>query len=521
MEAIKNNPRLLVSNKYRMLGFILIVLQVSLAQGETSNIRKSPYREDLSSLNAQIKHRSPLRLEAVVRSAFTSFPAVLAAHNKREMARGEKRSAEGGFDTILKMYSRSSLAGQYQNENVDIGFEQPTDFYGVSFFGGYRRGIGNYPVYEGKSATATAGEVRAGINIPLWRNREVDRRRTNLAQSELSQMMASHEYDHQLLDLERQATYRYWDWVLAGRRSTIAKNLLDLAISRNEAIHQRIKLGDLAAIDADENQRAVLERRERLIAAERGLEQAAIQLSLYLRSPEGETLMPTVEDLPDGFPDAQSHPHQNIEHLIETALTNRPDLRRLEQNIRHAELEHQLARNQNQPNVDLVISGAQDFGVSQNYLVNRSEFYAGVSIDIPVQQRVAEGKSITAEANVLRLKADLTLLEDRIRNEIKDALSAINASYKRIQIAEDHRQIATKLEDAEKSRYELGESNLMIVNLRELATGDAALTYADALNGYHRALADFRFASGDFTHIRENEKHHQFPTIDYDYDPTS
>ena len=128
---------------------------------------------------------------------------------------------------------------------------------------------------------------------------------------------------------------------------------------------------------------------------------------------------------------------------------------------------------------------------------------------------------MTAEANVLRLKADLKLLEDRIRNEIRDSVSAINASYKRIQIADDHRQIASKLEDAEKSRYELGESSLMLVNLRELATGDASLIYADALNSYHRALADFRFASGDFTHIKEDKKHHQFPNVDYDYDPTS
>ena len=506
--------------KYALLSLYLVLFSF-MASAATAPIKHSPYREDLSSLNERINHKNPLKLEEVIHSAFNSFPAVLAAHHKKEMMRGEQRSAEGGFDTIVKMYTRSSLAGQYQNENADIGFEQPTDFYGVSFFGGYRRGIGNYPVYEGKSATATGGEVRAGINIPLWRNREVDRRRVTLAQSELSHMMASHEYDHQLLDLEKQATYRYWDWVLAGRRTAIARNLLNLAVSRNEAIQQRIRLGDLAAIDADENQRAVLERRERLIAAERALEQAAIQLSLYLRSPDGDTLMPSPDDLPEGFPIAKEHHHQDIGVLIDTALTNRPDIRRMEQNIRHAELEHQLARNQNLPAVDLVLSGAQDFGVSQTYLVNRSEFYAGVSIDFPVQQRVAEGKSMTAESNVLRLKADCKLLEDRIRNDIKDAISAISAAFKRTQIAEDHRQIAARLEDAEKSRYELGDSNLMIVNLRELATGDAALSYADALNSYHRALADFRFASGDFTHIRENDKHHQFPSVDYDYDPTS
>jgi hypothetical protein len=61
----------------------------------------------------------------------------------------------------------------------------------------------------------------------------------------------------------------------------------------------------------------------------------------------------------------------------------------------------------------------------------------------------------------------------------------------------------------------------MLVNLRELASGDASMTYADALNSYHRALADFRFSSGEITHLSEDAHHHPHKTIDYDFDPTS
>ncbi len=465
--------------------------------------------------------KSYLRLDEVIHSALQSFPAVLAASKRREMATGEKLAAEGGFDTIIKMYSRSSLAGQYQNENVDVGFEQPTEYWGATFFGGYRRGVGKYPVYEGKSETATDGEVRAGVLIPLWRNRDIDRRRANLAQADLNQLIAGHEYDQQLLELERQATYRYWDWVLAGRRVGIARHLLDVAKARNEGLRDRIHLGDLPAIDATENQRAVVEREERLVAAERALEQAAIQLSLFLRTPEGETLLPSPEDLPQGFPKAKEHHHRPLEELIEDALLKRPEIKRIETQIRHAQVESQLVQNQRMPAVDLTISGAQDFGISQSNLVNRSEFYAGVIIDMPVQQRVAEGKGIAAEANLSRLTADRQLAEDRVRNEIRDSVSAIKAAFKRIGLADQQRNLARQLEEGEKTKYGLGESNLMLVNLRELATGDASMTYADALNSYHRALADFRFSSGEFSQVSEDSHHHPHKIIDYDFDPTS
>lgn len=485
-----------------------------------SHARSTQARGHLTSETA-LPSKSYLRLDEVIHSALQSFPAVLAASKRREMATGEKLAAEGGFDTIIKMYSRSSLAGQYQNENVDVGFEQPTEYWGATFFGGYRRGVGKYPVYEGKSETATDGEVRAGVLIPLWRNRDIDRRRANLAQADLNQLIAGHEYDQQLLELERQATYRYWDWVLAGRRAGIARHLLDVAKSRNGGLRDRIHLGDLPAIDATENQRAVVEREERLVAAERALEQAAIQLSLFLRTPEGETLLPSPEDLPQGFPKAKEHHHRPLEELIEDAILKRPEIKRIEIQIRHAQVESQLVQNQRLPAVDLTLSGAQDFGISQSNLVNRSEFYAGVIIDMPVQQRVAEGKGIAAEANLSRLTAERQLAEDRVRNEIRDSVSAIRAAFKRIGLADQQRNLARQLEEGEKTKYGLGESNLMLVNLRELATGDASMIYADALNAYHRALADFRFSSGEFSQLTEDSHHHQHQTIDYDFDPTS
>lgn len=503
-----------------VLGILLMLLGLDeiVAEGHVQlRHRKIPADRGTSA----VETNRYLTLEAVVHSALESFPQVLAQHQRIKMAAGEKLSAEGGFDTIVKMYSRSSLAGKYQNENVDVGFEQPTDLGGASFFGGYRRGVGRYPVYEGKSETASDGEVRAGVLIPLWRNRSIDRRRATLAQAELGQLVANHEYDQLLLDLERQASLRYWDWVLAGRRLAIARSLLDVARQRNLGLKARITQGDLPKVDAVENQRAVVEREERTVAAERALEQAAIQLSLYLRTPDGEPLKPSVEDLPPGFPKATPHPHPNTERLIDEALGHRPEIRRLEAQIQQAEIERELAKNQKLPGVDLTLSGAQDFGVSDSPLVNRSEFYAGVIIDMPVQQRVAEGREMTSEANLERLKVERRLLEDRIQNEIRDAISAIKASDRRVGLAAEQRQLAVQLEEGEKTRYDLGDSNLMLVNLRELATGDSALTHAEALNSFHRSLAEFRYALGGLGPLREDEAHHRYPVIDYDFDATS
>lgn len=463
---------------------------------------------EISAKGLPVKNQA-LTLDTVVQSALESFPSLLAAARRKDMAAGEKLAAEGGFDTSLKLQSRSSVAGIYENEMVDVGFEQPTPYWGATFFGGYRLGSGNFPVYEGKSQTADSGEFRAGVTIPLWRNRTIDRRRAGLAQAELAQLIAHHEYDALLLELQRIASQRYWDWVMAGRRLAAARELLSIAETRDAGLRARIASGDLPAIDATDNQRAILERRERVVAAERLLEQAAIQLSLYLRTPDGEPQLPQVEDLPEGFPEPRLPERLDLRAATDEALSRRPELKRLEQQRKNAEIERDLARNQRQPGVDLSLSGAQDLGVNpetQYYQINRTEMYVGVSVDLPVQQRVASGKIMSAEANLERIDADTRLIGDRIAAEVKDSLSALNAAIKRVRIASRHRETALQMEEGERSRYELGDSNLMFVNQRELASGDAAILAAEALNSFHKSVADYRFALGELQQARPQRR---------------
>lgn len=437
-----------------------------------------------------------LTLDAVLKAAVRSFPGLVAAEQRKETAAGEQLAAEGGFDTTLKLASRWSVAGLYENRNYDVSIEQPTGLWGTTFFGGWRRGTGNYPVYEGKSATADDGEFRGGINVPLWRNGPIDRRRAQLAQSELGQLIAGHDYEAALLDLQRVVAARYWDWVFAGRRATVARELLAVAERRNQGVLDRIAAGDIPAIEATENERAILERRERLVASERLLEQTSIVLSLYWRDAHDEPRLPSPAQLPGGFPEPSTPDLMDLTAAIDEARHRRPELRKLEQQRKQAEIERDLQQNQQAPGVDVSLVGAQDLGPTNNKLVNREEVYAGVTIDLPLQRRVAKGRTRAAEANLQRIAADYRLAGDRVAADVKDAFSAVRAAYRRVGIARQQREAARQLEEGERARFDLGDSSLLFVNLRELASGDAALAEAEALNAYFKAQADYRFALG-------------------------
>jgi outer membrane protein, heavy metal efflux system len=438
---------------------------------------------------------STLTLDNVVSAAKKSFPGLLATEQRKQVAAGELTAAEGGFDTLLKAQNRWSIVGLYENQNNEVSLEQPTKLWGTTFFGGWRRGVGDYPVYEGKSQTTDSGEARIGVNVPLWRNRDIDRRRASLQQAEWGQLIAGHEYEQALIEATRMASYRYWDWVLAGQRLIVAKHLLHIAEQRDKGIRERVAAGDIPEFEALDNQRAIIERQERVVAAQRLLEQSAIQLSLYWRDDAGQPQLPTDQQLPEHFPDSDSIKTLSVAEAMQTSLNQRPEPQRLELQTKQTQTELELQQNQRAPAVDLTVSAANDIGNSREKII-RNELYVGLNIDFPLQQRVATGRAKAAAANVRRLTLDRQLQDERIAAEVKDVFSALSALQKRLSLSADQLNAAEQLAEGEKTRFDLGESTLLFVNLREIAKGDAALQYAEATASLFRSYADYQAILG-------------------------
>jgi outer membrane protein TolC len=82
--------------------------------------------------------------------------------------------------------------------------------------------------------------------------------------------------------------------------------------------------------------------------------------------------------------------------------------------------------------------------------------------------------------------------------ELRDASSAMLAALERHGVAVRELELARRVEEAERDKLELGDSSLLLVNLREQATFDAALRELEARLDARRAKAAFDAASGRF-----------------------
>jgi outer membrane protein TolC len=442
-------------------------------------------------VRAENAPRDELRLDEVLRSVDRAFPLIAAASHDQDEAEGALLSAEGGFDPVVKASGTYEPIGGYPKQYFSAGVEQPTPVWGTTVFAGYRYGSGLYPVYDRKLETNELGEVRGGVKVPLWRDGPIDRRRASIRQAELAVSLAKLSVQQQRIEARRVAALRYFDWVAAGQRLDIVRSWLKLAAERDVGLAARAERGDIPAIERTENQRTILQRQIALIAAERELAQAGLELSLFLRDDNGRSRVPSPLRLPSKLPRPAAIPTASAEREEARALAERPDLKRFQLARERSRIDAELASNQQNPAVDLTVFGARQFGDGDPA---RGETVVGasLSLELPVLNRVQNGREQSANAAVARTDEQTRFARDRAVADVRSSLVAMETSRQRAAMAGAELRLATELAEAELRRFELGEGNLLLVNLREQAYAEAALREADASADYHRAVVNFR-----------------------------
>lgn len=435
--------------------------------------------------------QTPLTPQEVLRAVDRALPLIEQARRDVDAAAGDLVSARGAFDLSLSARG-SRLDGEYDNSRLSTLLEQPLTTWGATAYGGYRAGRGTFADYDGKAATTGSGEVLAGLEVPLLRDRAIDSRRAGTAAAELGVERATRQLDAARLGHFTAALSSYWDWVAAGRQLSVARALLTLAEVRDTQLADAVALGQIAAIERTDNQRAIFQRRSALASAQRLFEQASIDLSLYYRGADGAPLRPSLDRLPP-LPATAPGPEPDEAAEVTAALARRPDVqaRRLARDRQQVEL--RLAENTRLPALDFFSEVGRERRESTK---GGTSFEVGLTFKLPVQRRKAIGQTLKAHAGLARADLDLRWAEDQVRAEVQDALSAVRAAAAVREAVAAEVEVARELERLERDRFDLGDSTQFLVNLRELAAADAAVRDIRAHTDYEKALARLDRATG-------------------------
>lgn len=436
----------------------------------------------------------PLVLDDVLASAMSSHPELEAVATELDAARAFERGARGAWDPTVQIGSQWMPFGYYPSGQFDAQVKQQTPLWGIDAFAGYRLGWGEFPTYKAGAETLSGGELRAGVNVPLWKDGPIDADRAKIQRTRLRTQAVSCRVQSERLALTRSASEAYWRWVAAGQEVRVQRSLLAVARVRDDGLRAQAELGAVAEIVAVDNRRLVLEREAKLIAAEQAFERARLALSLFLRDQERQPVAATIDRVPvDAPPLHVDLPPIDLD--VEQALRQRPELCELAQTRRQAAVEVRYFKNQVAPAIDAQAFVAQDFGAGPRELAP-TELGVGLSVEVPVALRRARGDHQAAQAAIAKIDAQLRAKRDEIGVEVRQARARLVAAQQTVVVAVQQFDVARRLAEAERERFRQGASDLVVVNLRELAAAEAARLEIEARADHHTAWAAYRVALG-------------------------
>jgi outer membrane protein TolC len=440
-----------------------------------------------------------LSLDEVVDSVRNHFPLIQIAAAGRTIASGETLSASGAFDHKVEAGSVSQPLDFYENYRNEVGIKRDT-LWGGQTFAGYRIGRGDFEPWYLERQTNEGGEFKVGFTAPLVRDRWIDANRAELWQAQIEQRRVEPEILAQVILYVRDGSFAYWDWVAAGANLRIAEELLELAKTRNEGLVAQVEALEKAPIDLVDNRRIIVSREAKQIEARRKLEQTAVKLSLFFRTPGGEPLLPGELELPEDFPPLPADESRSdlLTDDTDRALAQRPELAELQLVRQQLSVALDQAQNETRPDIDGGLLVSQDVGAPTSPKRDKSELKleAMVTLTVPLERRKALGKLRSLRGKLAQVSAKSRFASDKIVADVQMARAALEAAQQRVARANESYELAQQMQQAEQELFDLGQSTLFNLNIREQQAAEAAAIRVDTLLEYQLARASYAAAMG-------------------------
>ncbi|MCI5071999.1 TolC family protein [bacterium] len=407
---------------------------------------------------------SEISLEQVLHSASQFHPAMLEQMEKLKQSEQDIQIAKSLFDTKLNFENNYAATGFYDGSYFSTYIEQSLPWSGVDIYGKFRKSTGDFPGYEGNLETLSDGEMSFGIEWSILQSFIKDPRRLALIEAQYKNKIQNQQLQLNKIIFQEMAAKAFFKWKAYAQTYKIYQNLLNLAKNRQDALVKKNKAGDIAKIYLEENQRYIFERERKLLLAQQLMDNSAIYLSFFLRNKNG-TAVDTV--------DSSKLKPKNIDPSLltfpkasETILNRFPKLSMIEFKQKIIDQNLQFLKVKRLPDLKIKAKYSRDLGDGSQTLAPE-ELDVSSLFSFPLQNRRNNTKYLQAKSKLRELNHNYTVEKTKLYNEYDQLIVSKNIALEQLNIINKEVAIAEKLALAERVRWENGDSNFLLVNLRE------------------------------------------------------
>ena len=461
--------------------------------------------QDSSALNLQSARTEPLTIGEVLARIELTHPLLRATGVERAQARAKILKALGAWEPTLKniteaaryqtwnflSYIRENTGG-FNDTKLEVGHP-----WGFRVHGGIRNGFGDISTQHLHAQIPDVllfypqQQMIFGGSARLLRGLIVNEENAEFQKAELAGPQAEITIAQKRQDLYLAGAIQYWDWQVAVKQAEVRKQNLAVAEARLTQVEGQGKAGKIALLDVVEMGQEVQRRREVAIAAQRNVEYEQYKLALFLWE-GGQPVTPRPEWAPEFTGETPLPTEEDIAAAKVSAREDRPEVRDLYIKAKMNNIDLKLAKNYLLPKLDFK-GGRMD--APADWLMGVGYGYQG-DFAMPLLQREGRGKVMYAEADQQQLVLQQLYTEQQVGVDVDNWFSAIVRARDRVKAATEAYRLAKTLEEGERTRFNLGATSILFVNLREQNAVEAAYELYRAQYDYVLARGGLLWARG-------------------------
>jgi outer membrane protein len=357
---------------------------------------------------------------------------------------------------------------------------------------------------------AVVSRFSLGFNQPLLAGfgRQANERFIRVAKNNLG--ISDEVFRQQVIDTVVQVENAYWNLAALQQNVRVAEQSLAVAQRLLEDNRARVEVGVMAPLEVTAAEAEVAARTRDLTVAQTNLQlQETVLKNLLVRRPSPALDAATVE-LKDTMPEPKAADLPNLVVALEQAFQNRPDLKTAEGNLQNQAIATRFTVNGLKPAVAVFglyagsglqgdtlesSAGAGD-SVWQALSGQFPEYGGGVSLGLPIRNRVAQADNLRSQLEEKQLRLGFQRLRNQVAVEVRKALIGLVQGKAQLEAAREATRLAREIWQGEQEKLEAGVSTSYQVILRERDFVSAQQAEVDAGAGYVTALVEMDRAMG-------------------------
>ncbi len=439
-----------------------------------------------------------LSYQSFLNHVLENNPIAKRALSFQRLGEYQVQSARGAYDPFFEGKHENKFfngMNYYSVTNTEIKQALFTSNY---LKAGYDYGIGNYVNPE--LQTSSFGIPYIGMEVSLLQGMMIDKRRADVLKSRNYLNYYSAEKDHQLNQLLLETSLSFFDWMFSLKQVSLTNYFLQLAQQRYRGIESMAALGERPSVDTIEASLFLQSRQLELQSAEIEYLKNQNQIASFNWQANGSASQ-SIRFIPMDSLETYFEKAKSIlgTRLYQDSIRN-PLISKYTAFQHVLDIDKRLKKEMIKPKLNMNYNLLSNNSAAYSPFFSSNSYKWGIQVSFPLFLRTPINEYRIAGIASSNNQFELQNKNNELQFKLTMLSQTIDVLAAQLINAEKTVLYSRKLVEAEKQKFELGESSLFLINTREAKWLESELKLAEYKLKFIKSIVQIIYYKGNLNY---------------------